>query len=42
MFGDAVRFDGGNLSLNDPTLTPTGEVLLSRSRGGERTWFTAR
>jgi uncharacterized protein (TIGR02099 family) len=33
MFGDAVRFDGGNLRLNDPTLTPTGRGVVINGQG---------
>ena len=33
MFGDAVRFDGGNLRLNDPTLTPTGRGVVVNGQG---------
>ena len=33
MFGDAVRFDGGNLNANDPALSPTGKGLVIRGQG---------
>ena len=33
MFGDAVRFDGGNLRLNDPALTPTGRGVVINGQG---------
>ncbi|MEN9983116.1 MAG: hypothetical protein RI918_1085, partial [Pseudomonadota bacterium] len=33
MFGDAVRFDGGNLNANDPALSPTGKGVVIRGQG---------
>jgi uncharacterized protein (TIGR02099 family) len=33
MFGDAVRFDGGNLNAGDPALSPTGKGVFIRGQG---------
>jgi uncharacterized protein YhdP len=33
MFGDAVRFDGGNLNASDPALSPTGKGVVIRGQG---------
>jgi uncharacterized protein (TIGR02099 family) len=33
MFGDAVRFDGGNLNTSDPALSPTGKGVVIRGQG---------
>jgi uncharacterized protein (TIGR02099 family) len=33
MFGDAVRFDGGNLDVSDPMLRPTGKGVVIRGQG---------
>jgi uncharacterized protein YhdP len=33
MFGDAVRFDGGNLNANDLALNPTGKGVVIRGQG---------
>ena len=33
MFGDAVRFDGGNLNAGDPALSPTGKGVVIRGQG---------
>ncbi|MEY4426784.1 MAG: hypothetical protein RL535_1082, partial [Pseudomonadota bacterium] len=33
MFGDAVRFDGGNLNASDPNLSPTGKGVVIRGQG---------
>jgi uncharacterized protein (TIGR02099 family) len=33
MFGDAVRFDGGNLNATDPALSPTGKGVVIRGQG---------
>ncbi len=33
MFGDAVRFDGGNLNANDPALSPTGKGVVISGQG---------
>lgn len=33
MFGDAVRFEGGNLNASDPALSPTGKGVVISGRG---------
>ena len=33
MFGDAVRFDGGNLNASDPALSATGKGVVIRGQG---------
>jgi uncharacterized protein (TIGR02099 family) len=33
MFGDAVRFEGGNLNATDPALSPTGKGVVIRGQG---------
>jgi uncharacterized protein (TIGR02099 family) len=33
MFGDAVRFEGGNLNAADPALSPTGKGVVIRGQG---------
>ena len=33
MFGDAVRFEGGNLNAGDPALSPTGKGVVISGRG---------
>jgi uncharacterized protein (TIGR02099 family) len=33
MFGDAVRFEGGNLNASDPALSPTGRGVVIRGQG---------
>jgi uncharacterized protein (TIGR02099 family) len=33
MFGDAIRFEGGNLNATDPALSPTGKGVVIRGQG---------